>query len=199
MQELVKLRAKTKLIKYIFLSTSICVLVAVLVILYIHKLPTEDGSDFEAAQKKSKKLPKEYSLNIKKSIFEGVSNDLAPYVIMAQNVAKNTANEYLLNAVNGTYTLPDGNITIKADSGTLDEIEKSVILNDNVTVLFNGMIFNSEQMIIDLETKDAKSPEEVEVTFEKSKIRADQFQTEESAEIIKFKGNVESNFDLNDM
>ena len=197
MQELARIRAKTKLVKYIFLSTSICVLVAVLVTLYIHKLPIEDGSDSESAQKRSRKLPQEYSLTIKKSIFEGVSNDLSPYVIMAQNVAKNTTNEYLLNIVNGTYTLPDGEITIKADNGTLDEAEKSVQLNDNVSVLFNGMTFNSEQMIINLETKDAKSPEEVEVTFEKSKIRADQFQTEESAEIIKFKGNVESNFDLN--
>jgi len=199
MQELVKIRAKTKLVKYIFLSTSICVLVAVLVTLYIHKLPTEDESDFEYIQKKSRKLPTEYSLTINKSVFEGLSNDLAPYVIIAQNVAKNSVNEYLLNVINSTYTLPDGEMTIKADSGTLDEDEKSVMLNDNVSVLFNGMRFNSEKIIINLDTKDTKSPEEVEVTFKKSNIRADQFQTEESTEIIKFKGNVESNFDLNEM
>jgi len=42
MQELARIRAKTKLVKYIFLSTSICVLVAVLVTLYIHKLPIEN-------------------------------------------------------------------------------------------------------------------------------------------------------------
>lgn len=196
MQELVKIQTKTKLVKYIFLSASLCVLVAVLVILYLHKLPTEDESSFKTAQKEARKLPKEYSLRIKQSIFEGVSTDLAPYVIMAQNVARNTANEYLLKIVNGTYKLADGEIIIKADSGTLNETEKSVTLKDNVSILFNGMSFNSEKMIVNLSTKDAKSPEEVEVTFEQSKIRADQFQTEDSAGIIKFKGNVDSSFDL---
>lgn len=196
MQELSKLRSKTKLAKYIFLSASICVLVSVLVTLYIQKLPTESESNYESVKKKTKKLSKEYSLNISKSIFEGVSEDLSPYIIMAQNVAKNTSDKYLLDIIKGKYTLPDGEITIRADSGTLDELKKSVILNDNVKILFNGMVFNSQQVIVDLDTKDAKSNDEVEVIFEKSKIRADKFKTENSANTIKFEGNVNSNFDL---
>lgn len=197
MQELKKIRAKTKLLKYIFLSASLCVLIAVLTTLYVQKLPIEDKSDFKKSQKKSRKLPEEYSLNISKSIFKGISSDLAPYVIMAQNVVKNSSDKYLLDIVNGTYTLPDGKITIKADNGTLDEIKKSVILNDNVSIHFNGMIINSQQILVDLETKDAKSQEEVEVIFENSKIRADKFQTEDSAETIKFEGNIDSSFDIN--
>lgn len=197
MQELSKLRSKTKLAKYIFLSASICVLVSVLVTLYVQKQPTDKESNYESTKSNSKKLSKEYSLNISKSIFEGISEDLSPYVIIAQNVAKNTSDKYLLDIIKGKYTLPDGEITIKADSGTLDELKKSVILNDNVKILFNGMVFNSDQVIVDLETKDAKSNDEVEVTFEKSKIRADKFKTEDSANIIKFEGNVDSNFDLN--
>ena len=197
MQELSKLRSKTKLVKYIFLSASISVLVSVLVVLYIQKLPTDTESNYEITKNKTKKLSKEYSLNITKSIFEGVSEDLSPYVIIAQNVAKNTSDKYLLDIIKGKYTLPDGEITIKADSGTLDELKKSVILNDNVRILFNGMVFNSNQIIVDLETKDAKSNDKVEVTFEKSKIQADKFKTEDSANTIKFEGNVDSNFDLN--
>ena len=197
MQELSKLRSKTKLVKYIFLSASISVLVTVLVVLYIQKLPTDTESNYEITKNKTKKLSKEYSLNITKSIFEGVSEDLSPYVIIAQNVAKNTSDKYLLDIIKGKYTLPDGEITIKADSGTLDELKKSVILNDNVRILFNGMVFNSNQIIVDLETKDAKSNDKVEVTFEKSKIQADKFKTEDSANTIKFEGNVDSNFDLN--
>ncbi len=197
MQELSKLRSKTKLVKYIFLSASISVLVSVLVVLYIQKLPTDTESNYEITKNKTKKLSKEYSLNITKSIFEGVSEDLSPYVIIAQNVAKNTSDKYLLDIIKGKYTLPDGEITIKADSGTLDELKKSVILKDNVRILFNGMVFNSNQIIVDLETKDAKSNDKVEVTFEKSKIQADKFKTEDSANTIEFEGNVDSNFDLN--
>ena len=197
MQELSKLRSKTKLVKYMFLSASICVLVSVLVVLYIQKLPTNNESNYQTTKNKTKKLSKEYSLNITKSIFKGVSEDLSPYVIIAQNVAKNTSDKYLLDIIKGKCTLPDGEITIKADSGTLDEIKKSIILNDNVRILFNSMVFNSDQVIVDLETKDAKSNNKVEVTFEKSKIQADKFKTEDSANTIKFEGNVDSHFDLN--
>ena len=197
MQELSKLRSKTKLVKYMFLSASICVLVSVLVVLYIQKLPTDTESNYQTTKNKTKKLSKEYSLNITKSIFKGVSEDLSPYVIIAQNVAKNTSDKYLLDIIKGKCTLPDGEITIKADSGTLDEIKKSIILNDNVRILFNSMVFNSDQVIVDLETKDAKSNNKVEVTFEKSKIQADKFKTEDSANTIKFEGNVDSHFDLN--
>jgi lipopolysaccharide export system protein LptC len=196
MQYLAKIRARTKLIKYIFLSASLCLLVSILVTLYIQKLPTEDELDSEFSTKKSHKLSNEYSLNINKSVFEGIGDDLAPYIIMAQNVVKNSADKYLLDIVNGTYTLPDGKITIKAGAGTLNELEKSILLHENVTILFNGMIFNSKEVTVDLDTKDAKSDSEVEISFKKSTIRADKFKTEDSNQIIKLDGNVDSNFDL---
>jgi lipopolysaccharide export system protein LptC len=196
MPELAKIRARTKLIKYIFLSASLCILVSILVTLYIQKLPTEDELDSEFSTKKSTKLSQEYSLNISKSIFEGISDDLAPYVIMAQNVVKNSTDKYLLDIVNGTYTLPDGKITIKAGAGTLSESEKSILLKDDVTILFNGMTFNSDQVTVDLDTRDAKSDSEVEITYKKSKIRADKFKTEDSAQTIKLEGNIDSNFEV---
>lgn len=196
MQELSKIRSRTKLTKYIFLSASICILVSILVSLYIQKMPTENLESYELTKNKAKKLSKDHSLNISKSIFEGISQDLSPYVIIAQHVAKNTSDKYFLDVIKGKYTLSDGEITIKADSGTLDELKKSVILNNNVKIIFNGATFNSKQIIVDLDTKDARSNDEVEVIFEKSKIRADQFKTEDSSNTIKFKGNVDSNFDL---
>ncbi|MDP5110559.1 MAG: LPS export ABC transporter periplasmic protein LptC [Rickettsiaceae bacterium] len=196
MQELSKIRFKTKLTKYIFLSASICILVSILVTLYIQKIPTESIESYELTKSKAKKLSKDHNLNISKSVFEGISKDLSPYVIIAQQVAKNTSDKYFLDIIKGKYTLPDGEITIKADSGTLDELKKSVILNNNVKIIFNGVMFNSKQVIVDLDTKDARSDDEVEVIFEKSKIRADQFKTENSSDTIKFKGNVDSNFDL---
>lgn len=196
MQELSKIRFRTKLIKYIFLSASICILVSILVSLYIQKMPTENLESYELTKNKAKKFSKDHSLNISKSVFEGISQDLSPYVIIAQHVAKTTSDKYFLDIISGKYILSDGEITIKADSGTLDELKKSVILNNNVKIIFNGATFNSKQIIIDLDTKDARSNDEVEVIFEKSKIRADKFKTEDSSNTIKFKGNVDSNFDL---
>ena len=197
MQELSKIQSRTKLIKYIFLSASICALVAILITLYIQKLPVEDESYYESSDKKTKKLSKGYSLNIKKSVFEGTSEDSSLYTIIVQNISRNESNEHLMTAINGKYTLPSGEITIKADRGILDKQKNLITLNDNVKILFNDMLFNSSYVVIDLGTKDVKSNSEVEVTFKKSKIRADKFKTQDSATTIKFEGNVNSIFDLN--
>ena len=59
------------------------------------------------------------------------------------------------------------------------------------------MVFNSDQIIVNLETKDAKSNDKVEVTFEELQVQADKFKTEDAANTIQFEGNVDSNFNLN--
>lgn len=198
MQKLKRYHLRAKLVKYIFLSASVCVILLAVITIYINKIPLETD-DIEINKKDfSKKLPKDFKLNINKSVFEGVSQDLLPYKIMAQNVIKNASDKYLLNIVSGTYTIPSGTITIKSNKATLDEISKSVILENNVIILFDEMNFNGNKFTIDLDTKDAKSEDEVTVLYKKSKIRADKFQTENSSKIIHFDGNVDSQLDLSD-
>ena len=134
---------------------------------------------------------------VTKSIFEGISKDLSPYVITVQSVTKNTSDKYLLDIIKGKYTLPDGEITIKADSGTLDQFKKSLILNNNVRIIFNGMVLNSNQIALNLETKDLTSNDKVEVNFQKLQIQADKLQTEDSARTIELEGNIDAHFDFN--
>lgn len=195
MENLIKARAqKIKLIKYIFLSTGCCVLIAIVTSLYAQNaLISKDSS---SSQKDRSKLPKDYTLSINHSVIEGVSSDLMPYKISAENIVKNSANKYVLNSVNGKYSLDDGDISIKATKGTLDEVTKSFTLTDDAQVIFNGIIFSSKEIIFDLHSKDASSNKEVEVVFEQSSIKADSFKIEDSTNSIEFKGNVKSNFNI---
>lgn len=196
MENLIKARAqKIKLIKYIFLSTGCCVLIAIVTSLYTQN--TLISKDFtSSSQEVHSKLPKDYTLSINHSVIEGVSSDLMPYKISAENIVKNSANKYVLNSVNGKYSLDDGDISIKATKGTLDEVTKSFTLTDDAQVIFNGIIFSGKEIIFDLHSKDATSNKEVEVVFEQSSIKADSFKIEDSTNSIEFKGNVKSNFNI---
>lgn len=197
MEDLIKTRIqKTKLIKYIFLSTGCCVLIAIVTALYAQNTLTSKDSSTQSSQKDRSKLPKDYTLSINHSVVEGISSDLMPYKISAENIIKNSANKYMLNSVNGKYSLEDGDIFIKATKGTLNEVTKIFTLTDDAQVIFNGVTFSSKEIIFDLDSKDAHSDTEVEVIFEQSNIRADSFKTKDSSNNIEFKGNVKSNFNI---
>jgi hypothetical protein len=196
MEHLVKAQAKIKLIKYCFLSAGCCVLIAIITTLYLKNTSIQEDIEANSVQEKTPKLSKNYSLNINQSIFEGMSSDLMPYKILAQTVTKDLANQYILSAVNGQYSLTNGDLKIKAASGTLDEDNKFATLTKDVEITLNGVIFNSEKITFNLENQEAYSDTEVEVNFDKSNIKADSFNTKNSHNIIEFKGNVESNFDV---
>ena len=195
MKNLIKARAqKIKLIKYVFLSASCCVLIAIVTSLYTQNALI--SNDSLSSQKDCSRLPKDYTLSINYSVIEGVSSDLMPYNISAKNIVKNSTNKYVLNFVNGKYSLDDGDISIKAVKGTLDEITKSFTLTGDAQVIFNGIIFSSREIIFDLYSKDASSNKEVEVVFKQSSIKADNFKIEDSTNSIQFKGNVKSYFNI---
>ena len=196
MEHLFKTQAKIKLIKYCFLSAGCCVLIAIITTLYLKNNSIEE--DIQASSTKNEKpnLPKNYTLNINQSVFEGVSNDLIPYKIVAKNVTKNLAKQYILSAVSGKYSLNNSDLKIKADKGTLDEDNKFMTLTNDVEITLNGIIFNSEEIKLNLNNQEAYSDTNVEVNFNKSSIKANSFNTRDSHNIIEFRGNVESNFDI---
>jgi|GEM_PF-881296 len=196
MEHLVKAQARIKLIKYCFLSAGCCVLIAIITTLYLKNSSIQEDIETSSVQEKKPKLSKNYSLNINKSIFEGMSSDLMPYKILAQTVTKDLANHYILSSVSGRYALTNGDLKIKAASGTLDENNKLATLTKNVEITLNGVIFNSEKITFNLENQEVYSNTEVEVNFHKSNIKADSFNTQNSNNIIEFNGNVESNFDV---
>ena len=195
MHSLSKTRSRIKLLKYAFLSAGICVMIAIIAILYAQN--NLQNHTEEAVNETAKpKLSKEYTLSIQHSIFEGISQDSLPYKISAENVVKDADNKYLLNTIIGKYKVAGGAIELTASNGTLDELNKFVILNQNAQITYNGIIFNSAKIKCNLDNKDIESDVPVDVNFKKSNIKADKFNTKNSGNDIIFKGNVESKFDL---
>jgi hypothetical protein len=192
---------RKKSIKYLFFALFILAVIFIIANFWMEKSSINAKSNYTAIKdklqkSKSCKLPENYTLNINKSVFEGLSNDLSPYTIYAQNVIKNSIEKYLLSSIDGIYVIDGEDVQITAGKGTLYENKKSIMLQDNVEIFFNGILVNSDNIMIDFETRNAKSKNKVEVLFDDSRIEADQFETHDSSKIIKFKGNVNSNLDF---
>ena len=196
MEHLAKTRAKIKLLKYIFLSTGCCVLIAIIITLYLNNTFISQDVEKNSAKNNKPNLSKKYNLTINRSIFEGLSSNLIPYKISANTVSKDLTNKYILSIITGKYSLNNGNLTIKATNGILDEDNKFIILKDNVIITLNNIIFISEEIKLNLKNQEAHSDTNVEVNFNNSSIKADSFNTKDSNNIIEFKGNVKSNFNI---
>lgn len=197
MEHLVRAHKRTKILKYIFLSAGICVLIAIIAILWAKNNSYSAAENEKAGQEKTK-LSKEYTLGITRSIFEGVSDDLLPYKISAKSVKKDLSNRYFLNDIKGKYSLEDGDVLLNALKGTLDDDNKYIILENNVKIIFDDITLKSDNIKFNLDSKNAQSDSEVIIDFKDSNIRADGFETENSGDKIKLEGNVESNFKLED-
>lgn len=183
-------RAKIKILKYVFLSMSCCVLLAIIVTLYLKNNTLNSNSEEPVG-----KTPKEknYSLAINHSMFEGFTGSSAPYKILAKTVTKNQLNQYILGSVSGQCTLDNNDdITAKSINGTLDEENKLITLTNDVKIFLNNMVLNSEEVKFNLKNQDTYSDQYVEVNSEMGNIKANSFNTKESNNIIEFKGNVES-------
>ena len=141
---------------------------------------------------------KDYSIGVENPVFEGVSNNLIPYKILAQTMMKDKYNNYILQSVSGKYLSNDGDIIIKSNEATLDDLAKKIILKNNVLIIFNGIQLKSSQLNFNINTQTINSDTPVIVDFSNSYIKADKLDLDDYSKIIRFKGNVESVFDMDD-
>ncbi|MDC0864604.1 LPS export ABC transporter periplasmic protein LptC [Rickettsiaceae bacterium] len=192
MGDFTQYRKRIKLLKYALLAASLVIFSLVLFFLYSKNSSPEDVSPI----KKRNKSSKEYSLNINNSVFEGITADLVPYRIFANDIIKDKSDKYILNIVQGKYFLPDGDLSIKSNGAVLDEEKKLVILSKDVVFVLNDATLKCAQLSFNLDTQEAYTNTGVRVDFNQSNIRADSFKTEDANNIIEFQGNVKSSFDI---
>jgi lipopolysaccharide transport protein LptA len=185
---------RLKLLKYIFLSAGCCVLFAI--ILTLHLKNASDQEAEEALKKQSKNaLSKNYSLSINKPIFEGVTDNLEPYRILAQTVDKNLENQYTLHEVNANCKINNTIINAKATNAILDDTSKLVTLKQNVQITSDDTVLKCEELKINLETQEAKSNSNIELDFKKSNIKADSLTLQRDKGTATFSGSVIIHFD----
>ena len=190
---------KIKFIKYAFLSSGIFLLLIIFVtIMYSPNSSTDTSNSEQELNDKKPYLTKDYSLSIQNPVFDGFSNNLTPYKILANTMMRDKNNNYILQTVSGKYFTSDGDITIKSNNAALDEITKHITLTDDVLIIFNGAQLRSNQLNFNINTQNINSDTPVLLDFSNSYIKADKLESEDYSEIIRFKGNVESVFDIND-
>ncbi|GAB4165729.1 MAG: hypothetical protein Tsb006_5210 [Rickettsiaceae bacterium] len=198
MPQPIHFQGKVRLIKYVFLSAGICVLVAIIISVIVKNYEFSTDEANLPTKDKKHKLNKEYTLSINNTVFEGFSDELMPYKILAQNISKNKNNNYVLKIVSGAYSLEEGEVSIRSENGLLDEVTRQVQLDGNVVLSFNGIELKTNQLQLDTKTKDAKSIVPVTIDFNNSCIEAKQLETKNSAKIIELKGDVKCNFNIKD-
>ncbi|MBA2628829.1 MAG: LPS export ABC transporter periplasmic protein LptC [Rickettsiaceae bacterium] len=190
---------KFKLVKYIFLCSGVLVLIFIFITIIYSSSSSQNNYTVKQDILNNKPyLTKDYSLGIENPVFEGISNNLAPYKILAHTMVKDKYNNYILQFVSGKYLSSDGDIIIKSNEATLDDLAKKIILKDNVLVIFNGIKLKSNQLNLNINNQNINSEAPVIVDFSNSYIKADKLDSDEYSKIIRFKGNVESVFDIDD-
>jgi len=65
-------------------------------------------------------------------------------------------------------------------------------------VIFNGIKLKSSQLNLNINNQNINSEAPVIVDFSNSYIKADKLDSDDYSKIIRFKGNVESVFDISD-
>jgi len=188
-----------KFVKYIFLCSGVLVLLAIFItIIYSSGSPKNNPTAKQDVLDNKLYFTKDYSIGVENPVFEGVSNNLIPYKILAQTMMKDKYNNYILQSVSGKYLSNDGDIIIKSNEATLDDLAKKIILKNNVLIIFNGIQLKSSQLNFNINTQTINSDTPVIVDFSNSYIKADKLDSDDYSKIIRFKGNVESVFDMDD-
>ena len=197
MQTLRKNQKKTQVIKYTLLLIVGCIVFLVLFSIFMVDSKLNDNLISHAEKEQTYRLKDDCSLSINSSILEGVNNDF-PYRIEAKNIVKDRSNNYILEGVSCKYSMNRGDIIIDSQKGFLDEITKKLFLNEEVKLVFNDMRLRSSDLHLDINTNDLKSDKPTIIDFKNSYIKANQVETKNSTDIIKFKGGVKTVFDIND-
>ena len=186
---------RNKVIKYLFLLSGIFVLLVIFCATYEKKkVVIEERLEVN----KNTHISKEFNFNINDSVFEGVNKDNLPYTITARFITKQNANIYNLNTVDGIHKLSKDNLHVVADNGLLDDNTNLLVLSENVKIIFNNFELSGSKVNFDLNSNLASSDQPVEVTYQNSTIKALNFYSEDSNNIINFEGDVVSTFNVND-
>lgn len=186
---------QTRLVKYLFLLASSAVLGFIL----LQMMPIEQVIVEDASLKKNiPGLSQDFGLTIDSSVLEGVNKHRLPYKIMAASVMRKRDMTYNLQEINASYNTFDGTVKIVSKIGYLDEEAKLFNLTEGVEVIFNEIKLYTDRLNVDLHNNSLSTNMPVELTFGKSVINAASFTTENENNIVNFKGNVTSLFDLQD-
>lgn len=197
MFEVKNFQIKLKLIKYIFLILGIFTLAVIIACILLDKTQSTVPLKNQEESKLERNLLDNYSLNIIKPVFEGISSDLLPYKISAQTVSKDN-DIYILKNIESKYEISSGYLIMKSTNGRLDESNNHISLTNDISISFNSILVKTDMVHFDLKTKNANINSPVVAYFNNSEINAKEMEIKDSLETIQFKNGVTSHFIIDD-
>lgn len=146
--------------------------------------------------------PYEHSISSYNSTFNGYSKDLDPYYLKSVRASKINENEYILDDLTGNYLLDRRNIKLKANTGSIKDNELINLCGD-VVIEYDDFISHSAKLDINLVNRSIIGAGRIEVSYQKSYIKADNFillgnKNQSKVNNLQFNGNVSANIDLID-
>lgn len=201
MVNLLRLRQRLKIIKYLLLIVSASAL-AFIVYEFSSQENNLKGSTItqitNTGADKANKTNKDYDLRINKTMFEGTTSDLSPYQIAADIVHKIDNDLYKLSSIKGICFWDNDQLKVTALSGFFNQSTGFITLQNNVIFERDGIKFIGDKIEVNISNKNACSDNKINLIYKNSIIRADSFTTEKSSSIIHMKGNVETVVDIAD-
>lgn len=188
-----------KIIKYLFLSVGILIILTICINLSQDNINTNISEQTTDPVKNIAKKDLTHKLSINHTVFEGLTEKLTLYKIIAQHIDKLDHSNYLLKSINADYPLDEGILNLKSLEGSFDSDKNELILNNHVTALYNGITFNSESLKFVLDSKNSFSDTPVTITYKDSEIIANRFHTENASNILQFNGNVKVKIKLDNL
>ena len=186
-------------LKYLFLAIGIMIILTICINLSQDNISQNISDETSDPVKSIVKKELSHKLSINHTIFEGLTENLLGYKIIAQHIDKLDQNNYLLKMIDANYPLDEGILNLKSLNGTFNSEKNELILNNQVTALYNGITFNSENLKFILGSKDSYSNTPIIITYKDSEIIANNFHTENSANLIQLNGNVKVRLKLDNL
>lgn len=179
------------------------VIICTFYIWFRSKETTADGVEHfgEIKNKKSDSSNKQisnYEINIQNLLFEGFNKDHEPYKIIADKALKLPGDLYNLETIDGEYKTNRYNLQLHARKGKIDNNVKLIKLKDNVQVFVEDVIFNGEEIEIDLLNKEIISNISIQMLYKNSTVKADSFSSMDNNNIVNFKGHVKTKINISD-
>ncbi|MGI4775843.1 MAG: LPS export ABC transporter periplasmic protein LptC [Janthinobacterium lividum] len=177
-------------LKYLYLIGIITIIALIYSLLQSTNkfIGTGDGNLHSNAPTKSVEQDNNQMI-LHKSTLLGLTKDLEPYKVNARKINTISEDQFYLEKIDAIYKIKDQELLFNANTGLLNNTSKLVNLKGNVKISLDNLIIFSDDININLVTKQISSNDKIDIFYKNSKVKADRF-TSEDNNVLEFKGNV---------
>lgn len=156
------------------------------------------GDNITPTIDKQSSATKKYDVAIKKSVIEGSDLQGKNYTIKSESILKSSEDIYRLNNIIGLYNIGQVGLELIANMGAMNDKNRTLHLEEQISLEYDGYILNTSKLDIDLKTMSANTNDHVNVTHNGSNLVSDTMNINSQNNTIDFEGNVKTYVNIAD-